>query len=79
VRTPPYYWGRETIYVHTTFDGIRTDSAAHVLKSGSPVTGLYAAGETVGGIYCNDRIGGGSLTNCLVMGRIAGKNAARRA
>jgi flavocytochrome c len=79
IRTPPYYWGRETIYVHTTFDGIKTDREARVLKGGQPVAGLYAAGETVGGIFCSERIGGGSLTNCLVMGRIAGRNAAQRA
>lgn len=46
-------------------------------KDGRVVPGLFAAGEVVGGIFGKDRIGGGSLANCLVMGRISGKNAAR--
>ena len=74
---PPFYWGRETIYVHTTLDGIRTDECARVLtKAGAPVPRLYAAGETVGGIFGRERLSGGSLVNCLVMGRIAGTEAA---
>lgn len=74
---PPFYWGRETIYVHTTLDGIRTDERARVLtKDGDPVPRLFASGETVGGIFGRERLSGGSLINCLVMGRIAGTEAA---
>ena len=38
--------------------------------------GLFVAGEVSGGIFGTDRLGGASMTNCLVMGRRAGKNAA---
>ena len=38
--------------------------------------GLFVAGEVSGGIFGTDRLGGASMTNCLVMGRSAGKNAA---
>lgn len=38
--------------------------------------GLFVAGEIAGGIFGTDRLGGASMTNCLVMGRRAGKNAA---
>lgn len=73
IDTPPYYWGREGIYVHTTLDGIRTDDRGRVLRAdGSVIPGLYAAGEVVGGVFGRDRLGGAALTNCLVMGRIAG-------
>ncbi len=77
IDTPPFYYGEEHIYVHTTLDGIRTDREGRVLRSdGIPIIGLYAAGETVGGIFGMDRLGGSGLTNCLVMGRACGRNAA---
>lgn len=73
---PPYYFGRERIYVHTTLDGIATDEEARVLNTAEkPIEGLYAAGELVGGIFGKDRLGGAGLANCLVMGRAAGRNA----
>ena len=78
IEKPPFYWGKEKIYVHTSLDGLATDEKARALdKESKPVRGLFAAGEVVGGIFGKDRIGGGSLANCLVMGRISGKNAAQ--
>ena len=78
IEKPPFYWGKENIYVHTSLDGLKTDEEARVLdKDGRVVLGLFAAGEVVGGVFGKDRIGGGSLANCLVMGRISGRNAAR--
>lgn len=75
---PPYYWGREHIFVHTTLDGIHTNTRAEVMdEHAEAIAGLYAAGETVGGIFGTDRLGGAGLTNALVMGRIAGANAAK--
>ena len=38
--------------------------------------GLFVAGEIAGGTFGTDRQGGASMTNCLVMGRRVGKNAA---
>lgn len=74
---PPYYWGRERIFVHTSFDGIATDREARVIdERGIPIPGLYAAGEFAGGIFGRDRLGGAGISNCLVMGRAAGRNAA---
>ena len=40
------------------------------------VTGLFAAGEVVGGIHGACRLGSCAVTDCLVFGRIAGRNAA---
>ena len=31
IERPPFYWGAERIYVHTTLDGIRTNRAAEVI------------------------------------------------
>merc|ERR1712087_595166 len=39
--------------------------------------GLYAAGEVAGGVHGNNRLGGNSLLDCVVFGRVAGKAAAK--
>jgi len=44
----------------------------------TPVDGLFAAGETAGGIHGGNRIGGSALSSALVFGRRAGRRAARR-
>ena len=78
ISEPPYYYGKERIYVHTTLDGIRTDAGARVLsESRQPIPGLFACGETVGGIFGTDRLGGAALANCLVMGAVAGESAVK--
>jgi len=43
----------------------------------STVPGLYAVGETAGGPYGADRLGGNMLLNCQVFGRRAGLRAAQ--
>merc|ERR1719156_378406 len=43
---------------------------------GKPIQGLYAAGEVAGGVHGNNRLGGNSLLDCVVFGRVAGKHAA---
>ncbi len=40
------------------------------------IPGLYAAGEVTGGVHGENRLGGNSLMDVLVFGRIAGRNAA---
>lgn len=42
----------------------------------SSVPGLYIAGEVGGGVHGENRLGGNSLMDVLVFGRIAGRNAA---
>jgi len=44
--------------------------------TGAPIAGLYAAGEVAGGIHGNNRLGGNSLLDCVVFGRVSGKHAA---
>lgn len=45
--------------------------------SRSPIAGLWAAGEVVGGIHGRNRLGGNSLLDCVVFGRLAGDEAAK--
>jgi succinate dehydrogenase/fumarate reductase flavoprotein subunit len=59
-----------------SFGGLAIDVSARVLEpDGRVIPGLYAAGEGAGGLYYDDYIGGSSLANCLVMGRVAGRHA----
>ena len=46
-------------------------------KSGKVIPGLYVAGEAAGGIHGNNRLGGNSLLDCVVFGRVAGKAACK--
>ncbi|KAL7622721.1 hypothetical protein AAE478_006399 [Parahypoxylon ruwenzoriense] len=74
--------GTVTPVVHFTMGGVTFDLQARVLraKEGSglvPIPGLWAAGEITGGIHGANRLGGSSLLECVVFGRIAGTEAAR--
>ena len=42
----------------------------------SSLGALFAAGECTGGVHGADRLGGNSLLECVVFGRIAGRRAA---
>jgi len=60
-----------------TFGGIRINGKGQAQEAdGTVIPGLYACGETAGGVYYDDYFAGASLCNCLVMGRICGKEAA---
>jgi fumarate reductase (CoM/CoB) subunit A len=56
---------------HTWLGGLKVD-----IDGKTPVDGLFAAGETAGGIHGGNRIGGSALSASLVYGRRAGKKAA---
>ncbi|MEV0049923.1 FAD-dependent oxidoreductase [Saccharopolyspora shandongensis] len=81
VGTGPFYAVRmlpaELVCTHT---GLRIDSRARVLDTGGHVVpGLYAAGEAAGGILGERYVGGGnSVAHALVLGRLAGQEAAQR-
>lgn len=77
--TPPFYWGKETLFVHGTLGGVKTDLDCRVLtEDNEPIPGLFAAGEIVGGVWGKDRMGGCALTSCVVQGRLAGSAAAKQ-
>ena len=50
-----------------------------VLKAdGTPIPGLYAAGEVTGGLHGANRLGGNGVADIVVNGRLAGQIAARK-
>jgi len=73
---PPFYAIKVAPGVHYCMGGLAIDRSARVLDgNGQPIPGLYAAGEATGGIHGKDRLGGNSLIDALVFGRIAGRAA----
>jgi predicted oxidoreductase len=69
------------ILTRKTLGGIETDLDARVLKSdGTPITGLYAAGEVAGfgggGVHGYRALEGTFLGGCIFSGRAAGRGAA---
>ena len=67
--------------VHYTMGGISANEFSECLDgsegTGRPVPGLFCGGEVLGGIHGENRLGGSSLLDCVVFGRIAGKSSAR--
>lgn len=73
----PYYCIEIEPVIHHTMGGIRIDDRARVLrKDGTPVPGLFAAGEVTGGMHGDNRLGGNAIADIVVFGRIAGAEAA---
>jgi succinate dehydrogenase / fumarate reductase flavoprotein subunit len=58
---------------HYTMGGIKVDPDTQETR----VKGLFAAGECAGGMHGSNRLGGNSLSDLLVFGRIAGLNAGK--
>ena len=72
---PPYYGIRLWPKVHYTMGGIGINKEGEVLNyDGEVIKGLYAAGEVTGGIHGASRLANCAITDCLVFGRIVGKN-----
>jgi len=75
----PFYAGLVTPAAHYTMGGVRIDNTARVLsEAGAPIHGLFAAGEVVGGIHGENRLGGNALTEALVFGRVASKSIVKQ-
>lgn len=78
VDEPPFEAYAVTCGITFTFGGLRIDSQSRVLDvEERPITGLFAAGELVGGIFYFNYPGGSGLTNGAVFGRIAGTQASQ--
>jgi fumarate reductase flavoprotein subunit len=79
ILTPPFHAVEiRPAIVCLTSTGLRIDGATRVLgPDDRPIGGLFAAGETTGGVLGERYIGGGnSIANAVVFGRIAGRSAA---
>jgi flavocytochrome c len=70
----PFYSMRINPETHYSLGGVVTNVDTQVLdQQGHILQGLYAIGEVTGLTHGANRLGSCSVTECLVMGRIAGK------
>jgi fumarate reductase flavoprotein subunit len=76
--TPPFYAAPACPAMTSTLGGIAIDACARVLhKSGGTISGLYAAGSTIGGIEGGPEVGYlGGLIKALVFGLLAAEHQA---
>merc|ERR1719408_673544 len=63
-----------TPVIHYCMGGLEIDQYSRVMRRGKAMNGLYAAGEIAGGVHGNNRLGGNSLLDCVVFGRVSGKH-----
>merc|ERR1719420_824756 len=77
VASEPFYVAIITPVIHYCMGGLEIDTNCAVLGPRGPIKGLYAAGEVAGGVHGNNRLGGNSLLDCVVLGRVAGRCAAQ--
>merc|ERR1719333_1145862 len=78
VATEPFYVAIITPVIHYCMGGLEIDAEGAVLgKNGSTIKGLYCAGEVAGGVHGNNRLGGNSLLDCVVFGRVTGVAATK--
>jgi len=78
VKTEPFYVAIITPVIHYCMGGLEIDTDSAVLgPDGTAIPGLYAAGEVAGGVHGNNRLGGNSLLDCVVFGRVAAKAACK--
>jgi succinate dehydrogenase/fumarate reductase flavoprotein subunit len=67
-----------TPVIHYCMGGMKINPAAEGMGAGDKVIpGIFSAGEAAGGIHGNNRLGGNSLLDCVVFGRVSGRSAAR--
>jgi len=67
-----------TPVIHYCMGGLKINPDSEVLGAGDKIIGgLYGAGEAAGGIHGSNRLGGNSLLDCVVFGRVSGRSAAR--
>jgi len=80
IEKPPYSAYAVTCGITFTFGGLKIDTTTRVLDiADAPLTGLYAAGELVGGLFYFNYPGSSGLMAGSVFGRIAGREAASHA
>ncbi|MPV38556.1 FAD-dependent tricarballylate dehydrogenase TcuA [Georgenia subflava] len=76
IETAPFYAYPVTCGITFTFGGLKGDLEGRVLREdGSPVEGLFACGEALGGLFSGNYPGGSGLAAGAVFGRRAGNLA----
>lgn len=80
----PFYVSFITPSIHYTMGGCLISPSAEIqsthfttsiFEHRRPILGLFGAGEVTGGVHGQNRLGGNSLLECVVFGRIAGDRA----
>merc|ERR1712048_361274 len=78
VKNQKFYVAIITPVIHYCMGGLEIDTDSAVIgQDGNAIPGLYAAGEVAGGVHGNNRLGGNSLLDCVVFGRVSGKACAK--
>merc|ERR1719353_1378956 len=77
VATEPFYVAIITPIIHYCMGGLEIDVEGAVMGKNGTIKGLYCAGEVAGGVHGNNRLGGNSLLDCVVFGRVTGKAATK--
>lgn len=76
IDSPPFYAFPSTAGLTSTFGGLRVDDRMRVLHVAmSPIPGLFAAGEIVGGFHGHGYMSGSSLGKAVIFGRVAAEAA----
>ena len=76
----PFYAYLSTTAMLATYCGLDIDTETRVRDvDGDVIVGLYAAGEVVGGFHGRSYMTGTALGKAAIFGRIAGRQATRRA
>jgi len=77
ITTPPFHAARMVLGVNFPAGGFRTtDRMAVVDVFGQPIDGLWAAGDTVGGVNPCLGLGGIHISSAMTLGFVAGRAAA---
>merc|ERR1719453_2782925 len=77
VASEPFYVAIITPIIHYCMGGLEIDVEGAVMGKNGKIPGLYCAGEVAGGVHGNNRLGGNSLLDCVVFGRVTGKAATK--
>ncbi|MBU2647483.1 FAD-dependent tricarballylate dehydrogenase TcuA [bacterium] len=73
---PPYYAYAVSCGITFTYGGLKVSKRGEVLNQlDKPIPGLYAAGETVGGLFYTNYPGATGLTAGAIFAKIVGANA----
>merc|ERR1719331_707318 len=57
VASEPFYVAFITPIIHYCMGGLEINTSAQVIGSNGPIKGLYCAGEVMGGVHGNNRLG----------------------
>ena len=72
----PYYAVEIEPAIHHTMGGVVINSKAQVLNGENQIIpNLYAAGEVTGGVHGDNRLGGNSIADITIFGKIAADSA----